>query len=286
MAAMFAPLGKHFWMSETSGYHSTWSDTGAFGLAKSIYLALKFGHINAWVWWTLSENPGSGDDVYTLMYNKLPTSRYYASKQYYRYIRPGAIMVNVSSTDSTILPLAFWNGAQAMLTYVFINNSSKLKTATITQTHLPSNVSVYRSSKTENCVAVNAYNAGVITLPDSSITTVVFQGTNNSPTINQPDDTVLLASNGKATIKLKGISDGDNDHDAQTVILTSSSSNTAIVPTPALTKLTDSTYNLTFTPASDTGTVNVTVNLQDNGSTDLSEQQFYHFQSKNNSIYK
>ena len=277
--ANVAPSGKHLWMSETSGYSSSWLDTGStpgsFSIARAIFNALKNGHVSAWVWWSLSDG---SDDVYCLEANLVPTKKYYASKQYYRYIRPGAVMVDAQSNDTSVLSAAFLDGAESMLTYILINNSSVQKTVSINQTNLPANVAVYLTDATENCVTVNSnYSSGKVTLPPTSITTVVFTGTIKSPTINKPNDTILLANTGQCVIKLTGISDGNNDNDALNVSLTASSSNNAVIPTPTLTKISDSTYNLKFTPATDTGTVTITVNLTDNGSTDLFNSSFTTF---------
>ena len=276
--ANVASSGKHLWMTETSGYAENWTDTGAFGVGKAIFTALKDGHVNAWVWEELNAGSEEGTPYgQPLMINLTPTSKYYVSKLFYRYVRPGAVMVDVQSNDTSILPLCFVDGGNAQVTYVFINKTSEEKTAAITLNNLPLNVAAYRSSSSENCVPVSVYSSGSVTLKAQSITTIVFSGTNKSPVINKPSDTTILKVNGQCNITLTGISDGDNDGNKQTVTLTTTSSNTAVIPTPALTKLTDSTYSLTFTPLTDTGTVTVTVNLTDNGSTDLLNSSFTTF---------
>ncbi len=90
--------GKELWMTETSGYSSDWN--GAFDLGYSVMLALKYGKISAWVHWYISGN---------LMNNNIPNKKFYALKSFYKYIRPGAVMMDAGSADPDIIPVAFRN---------------------------------------------------------------------------------------------------------------------------------------------------------------------------------
>lgn len=89
------PMGKKQWMTETSGYDDTWEgEPGAFALALDIMSALNNGNVAGWVWWQGSENPGSSNiGEFALMNGLVKGKKYYASKQFYRYIRPGAVRV-------------------------------------------------------------------------------------------------------------------------------------------------------------------------------------------------
>ena len=69
---------------------------GAFDLAQAIFAALYYGKVSAWLWWQGSEN--SGMTEFSLMQGTRVGKRYYASKQFYRYVRPGARMVRTAST--------------------------------------------------------------------------------------------------------------------------------------------------------------------------------------------
>jgi len=267
--------GKNLWMTETSGYPSTW--TGGFNLAKSMYLALKFGKISAWVWWSWY-NPYSENETLVGSSNS-PTKKYWVSKNYFRYIRPGAVMIDATSTDPDINVLAFKDGKNATLTYVFLNTGNTQKIATLDEANLPTNAKVYRTSETENCAEVNSYNTGTIALPAKSISTLVFKGENKTPTINQIQDTTLLINPPQCNIQLTNITDGDNGN--QVLSISASSSDNSIISDLIITKVGATSYNLSFTPlANKFGEVKIDVKVTDNGSSDILNQTTTSFKVK------
>ena len=99
-----AAYGKPLWMTETSGYENSYA--GAVKLAKAMYTAIKYGNVSAWVFWSLSTTTL---DAYSLMGNGGEKSkRYYVSKNFYKYIRPGAVRTDASAPEGTnVFPLAF-----------------------------------------------------------------------------------------------------------------------------------------------------------------------------------
>jgi len=172
--------GKHFWMTETSGFSDTWTGTsGAFSLGTQIFSGLKYGHLSAWVWWQLSE-PGGGN--YALMDYGTPNKKYYASKQFYRYIRPNAVMVDAGTDDSTVQPAAFTHSTNNTLTIVLINSATSSKTAnlSVSGSIVPTSYTGYRTSSSENCVNIGTVTTSV-TLPASSITTLYGTATGGTP---------------------------------------------------------------------------------------------------------
>ncbi len=180
----FWPTGKHFWMTETSGYHDTWADSRQ--LAQSIYAALKYGHASAWVWWQLSE---SGLSEYVLMNLGTPSKRYYISKHYYRYIRPEAVMVEGISDDPNILAVAFKHNTQSTATLVLINTSGLAKTIhlDIDGDILPAKYTQYRTTSSENCVTVGTVeHNGSFVMPASSV--VTLYGTDLCPACDLDGD--------------------------------------------------------------------------------------------------
>ncbi len=162
-----AGTGKPLWMTETSGYKENWKD--AMQLAQAIYAALKYGKISAWVWWQMSEK---GLGQYVLMDLGKPGKRYYVSKNYYRYIRPGAVMVDVAVGDESILVTGFTHAAKKTLTLVVINTNEQPKNIALAGDGLPSNFTLYRTSSSEDCTnAGTISNSDSITLPARSVTT-------------------------------------------------------------------------------------------------------------------
>jgi O-glycosyl hydrolase len=160
---LIASTGKGAWMTETSGIEmDTWPKTLQIGTA--IGTALKYGHISAWVWW-------QGTDGYEW---KKDDKWYAISKHFYRYIRPGAVMVDADCTDKDILSMAFMHPEEKRFTIVILNSAATAKTVALTGTKVPENFTRYRTtdSATDNC-----FNAGTvgrfITLPGYSIVTLV-----------------------------------------------------------------------------------------------------------------
>jgi O-glycosyl hydrolase len=166
-------VNKSLWMTETSGYDQNWS--GAMQLAQMIYAALKFGKLSAWVYWTIS---AGGADAYHLMVGENATPLYYVSKNYYRYVRPGAVMIDGVSDDTTVFSLAFRHPTNNTLAIVLINVGAAATTATITGSSLPT-FTRYLTSSTVNCVSQGTTGATNIPLPANSVTTLY--GTNYSP---------------------------------------------------------------------------------------------------------
>jgi glucuronoarabinoxylan endo-1,4-beta-xylanase len=193
------PTGKGLWMTETSGYSDTWTD--AFHLAEMIYAGLRHGKMSAWVWWQLSEN--TSNSVYVFMYNGNPTKRYYVHKQFYRYIRPDAVMIGAPvSGDTLTFVTAFHHRQNQTLSVVLLNANTSSRTVTLSGTELPT-FQVYRTSGSENCV--NAGTAtGSVTLPANSITTLYGTGYNPSTPVIDPIsgrvNPAALASMGSARV--------------------------------------------------------------------------------------
>ncbi|HSY42101.1 MAG TPA: hypothetical protein VLA79_21345, partial [Polyangia bacterium] len=168
------PHAKTTWMTETSGYTDNWSDSnGARNLAYAIYAALSAGQASAWIWWQGSAL-GGAPDQYTLMGGtQYLGKRYYVSKNFYRYIRPGAKSVQISSTDPTLFLVAFTNPGSGAFTIVAINTDTSDKTLTIGGANVPQTFDTYRTSASENCVSAGNMANGAITLKADSVTTLV-----------------------------------------------------------------------------------------------------------------
>jgi len=260
---------KQLWMTETSGYSDSWTASpGAFDLGKAIYLALKYGKVSAWVWWQLG---GAGSE-YELMGNNdgSPTKRYYVSKNYYRYIRPGAVQIESSSPDNSVYVVAFkhsgnssYSAVKPQVTVVLLNTSTSSKTVKLTGRNIPSTMQAYRTSATENCVSVGSVNTSGISLLGQTITTLVYQGTNKGPTVNTPADVVIVKNTAK-TVSLTGVTAGQGE--TGTVTVTAEAMDKSLIPSVSVTGSAPN-YTLSFTPATDkTGSTVIRVYVKDNGS--------------------
>ena len=182
MSSHFAePMNKPLWMTETSGFVDTWKagaggkaagNSGAADLAYSMYAALYYGRASAWVWWQGSEINGFTDASLMAGTQSL-SKRYYVSKQFFRFIRPGARMVKVTSSDSKVLAVAFEHASMGSFTAILINASSSRKIVNLAGVNVPSTLTMYTTSASDNCANKGTVNAASIALLPGTVNTLV-----------------------------------------------------------------------------------------------------------------
>jgi O-glycosyl hydrolase len=153
------------WMTETSGFSEGLQ--GAFEMSTALHLALRFGKISAWVYWYMT------DDI---IVNNIPNSKFYAFKQYYRFIRPGAVQVDIQTDDPSLLVTAFKNTADSTFTIVLINISDAAKSLEFNWDGKPASFRYYRTSESEHCEELGLFNSSAIKLTPRSISTLVNEG--------------------------------------------------------------------------------------------------------------
>jgi O-glycosyl hydrolase len=172
------PSGKPVWMTETSSYYNDWKRTdgksGALDLAMDIQSALYYGTASAWVWWQGSSFPQDG---FNLMAGTQKGKKYYVSKHFYRFIRPGAKMVklNFNPTDK-VFGSAFEHTGMEAFTVVLINTSDKNMKVDLTGANIPAEFDFYLTTleTTVNCQKKDAkVKKDEIVLPPASVATLV-----------------------------------------------------------------------------------------------------------------
>ncbi|MEP6947898.1 MAG: PKD domain-containing protein [Ginsengibacter sp.] len=158
------------WMTETSGFSNDMK--GAMDLSKAMYTAITFGNVSAWLHWSLST---ATLDSYSLMSSSGARSkRYYISKNFYRYVRPGDYRIQSSAPDQTnIYPLAFKNDTAHTNTIVLINDNTEGRAVKLVGAALPSQFSMFVTSVDDDCKddGVINTNDGFL-LPANSVTTL------------------------------------------------------------------------------------------------------------------
>ena len=179
--AAVARTGRPTWMTETSGYVDAWEGgknakgeerPGAFDLAQAIFAALNYGKVSAWLWWQGSESQGMTE--FSLMQGTRVGKRYYASKQFYRYIRPGARMVRSVSDDAQVLAAAFTHDRIGNFVTVLINGSRTDKTVKLVADGVPAELDAFlTSASTPIGTQPRRVERDAIVLPARSIMTVV-----------------------------------------------------------------------------------------------------------------
>jgi glucuronoarabinoxylan endo-1,4-beta-xylanase len=169
VAARAIPNGKAVWQTETSGYFDNWTD--AFSYGTGIYTALKYGQVSAWVYLNVNTDDAQTERSYSK--NGTPQWPYYTAKNFSRWIRPGAVMVDAVSSDSAnLLSVAFHHADNRTLTLVVVNQSNSSRNATVAGHNIPA-FSLFRSSSSERCVSAGqAASGATISFPAQSITTL------------------------------------------------------------------------------------------------------------------
>ncbi len=157
------------WMTETSGYENTMD--GAIALSRAMYIALNYGNVSAWLFWSLSTTQL---DAYSLMSAAGEKSkRYFVSKNFYKYIRPGARRFKITSDDEHLLPLAFHNAGDQSSTLIFINDASTGKAFRLAGTGIRSRYTAAVTNSSANCESPGEVNsADAILIPGGSVLTL------------------------------------------------------------------------------------------------------------------
>jgi hypothetical protein len=92
-------------------------------------------------------------------------------QMYARYIRPGAVRVECTSSDQNVWSLAFTHDLQKTVTVLLLNTSSTSSTAAVSGTGLPAQFDVIQASANQNCVSIGTAAPGAsVSLTPQSIT--------------------------------------------------------------------------------------------------------------------
>ncbi|SFV27032.1 PKD domain-containing protein [Thermoflavifilum thermophilum] len=164
-----APYGIPLWMTETSGFSNDWN--GAMSLAKAMYTAFRFGNISAWLFWTIST---SQIDSYSLMdVNGNKSLRYFVSKNFYKFVRPGYIRAGISADTSThIYPLVFKDPQGRHITVILINDGAD-QAVQLSGNGLPQQFVQYLTNANTKFDSIGMIpSSKAILLPASSVTTL------------------------------------------------------------------------------------------------------------------
>ncbi|MDP4214242.1 MAG: glycoside hydrolase family 30 beta sandwich domain-containing protein [Bacteroidota bacterium] len=167
-----AAYGKPLWMTETSGFPDDFN--GAMALGKAMLTAIKFGNVSAWLFWQLSQ---SKTDEFSLMNTAgAKSKRYYVSKNFYKFIRPGAIRFSAEAPDgSNVYAVAFRNSTDGSIVLVLINDDPKqVKQIKLSPAGLPTSFELYSTTITDNCADKGMVNTEkIFTIPANSVVTLV-----------------------------------------------------------------------------------------------------------------
>ena len=180
--------GKQIWMTETGGGQQAWdvadqygNQNGALGLAVMMHEAIVHGDVSAYLHWQTANDQPAGTGTLTEG-TDTSSRKYSAAKHFYRYIRPGAQRVEVSSANvEGVLTSAFVHDEQQSLTLVLINTGTEEKELSIDISSIlgafsPDEYLAFRTSESETFLGlpdlVPQDGRLIVTLPGKSVTTV------------------------------------------------------------------------------------------------------------------
>ena len=254
---------KELWMSET------WVEGGSFAnaldVAGAIHGSLWAGNISLWTNWSFGEMQ---------LYRNQPTSSFYTSKNYFRFIRPGALRIKTTSNNEDVMVSAFEHVENNTLTIVVINKASLAKPARLFGSNLPKGFKAFRTTQYENCIEVDSVGRDVFILPPRSVTTFI---SSEFPLlkIDAVPDQHLGLNDPEQTITLTGINDGMGGTASLTLSVKTDNA-TLITGLNVSAVQPDGTATLNYTPGTDqTGSGRIIVTVTD-GSNET-EISFYVF---------
>jgi hypothetical protein len=175
------PTGKPTWQTEISGFApNRWLDLsgadpvhGAFSLGLAIQVALRHGKVAAWVWWQGTDSKLGQYGLTAADFSKGLT--FYASKQFYRFVRPGAVMVAAASSDAPLVVTAFEHSTLGNFVVVICNDSDNPVATSITGDAVPRTYAGFLSSAAtgDTCRAIGEVLSSRVSMPGRGILTLV-----------------------------------------------------------------------------------------------------------------
>jgi O-glycosyl hydrolase len=169
----YREAGKPIWTTESNPWAIHW--LAGMLMAESIYNSFYYGNTSVWMSHMISGNPGQPFVEYYSITNHLEekSPKYYALRQFSKYIRPGAVRIETSSTNNDILAIGFKHTPEKSLTLVLINKSRNSLHVKL-DGNLKIKLNMERSSANEQAVntgTTSSSNSHLI-LPPQSITTL------------------------------------------------------------------------------------------------------------------
>lgn len=253
---------KELWMTETFKEYKEYAD--AMYMANAIYGSVVAGNVSHWTTWAFT-------GAYFDTKSNQPTPMLYTTRNFSKFIRPGARRINGIITGSpNVLSSAFLNEKEdeGSVVSVLINNGLTPQTVKLSGAGLPSQFDVHQTTESINCQMVGTISStGILLLPAKSVTTLTGTYGNQAPTIESRADIALLNSAPEnQTIQLSGITDGDLDA-IQEISITATSSNPSIISHPTIDYTQgEETAVLNYSHMGSTlGSAIITLRLKDNG---------------------
>lgn len=174
--------GLPLWMSEWTEMQQgrDYGMDSALVLANTVHDDLTIGGVTSWQYWIAVSKYNFRDGlIYTREYGERieETKRLWALGNYSRFVRPGAVRVDVSAENEALRVSGYLNPEPNSLVLVVINNSVEPQSITLSNGDFQaSGLSVYETSETHDLAQIYSGEAqDAYTLAPTSITTFVFE---------------------------------------------------------------------------------------------------------------
>jgi O-glycosyl hydrolase len=186
---LVARYRKPLWMTEFSNYsgafsgreQGTWKEGLAW--ARHVHLALVEGECSAVLFWGLYFDK-KGEALIYAKENKAEkyeiTPKFYTSKNWFRFVRPGAYRVDCLPAEGKLEASAFWHPRRRELVAVVVNPGRLERYARVRVDGLPApkSTQLHRTSEREKCVKLDPEREKVdahrLRFPPESVSTLVF----------------------------------------------------------------------------------------------------------------
>ncbi len=242
---------KELWMTETYIEGGTFNN--ALDLAGAIHGSLWAGNVSLWTNWSFGDMQLSRNQ---------PTNSFYTSKNYFRFIRPGALRIRTATNNQDVMVSAFEHPENKTMTVVVINKSLLAKSARLYGNNIPSGFKAFRTTENEKCLEVDSITGDVFMLPPRSVTT--FYSTELSVLkINAVPDINLNINDPEQTVDLSGIDDGSGG--ISNLVLSAETDNSTLITGLNVGAVqAGGTATLSITPGTDqSGLARITVIVSD-----------------------
>ncbi len=242
---------KQLWMTETFLQYNGFTD--AMKVAGAIHGGLRYGNISWWTNWAFEG---------VQITKNLPNSAFYTTKNYFKYVRPGAVRVGSSSTNPDIMEVAFYHPVNKTYTIILLNKAASANSVQITGNNIPGKFKAFRTTAFENFVEIDSVKNSIFLLPANSVTTL-YSTENSILAINAVADQYIEHNAGPQQVALSGIDNGSGSTNGLNISV--KSDNPVLIPDISVGTINaDGTANLNYTPAADqNGDAKVTLTLSD-----------------------
>lgn len=250
---------KEFWMTERTPIVKTWDKI--LTLSTEISTAFTCADISLWTQW---------DFLGSFLTKGKSNQLAYAQSQYTKFVKPGAVRVSATNSNSNLFISSFVNSTNHgnKLATVIVNNGTSPVSIDFDGTGIPTTYDVQQTYNMSFAkVTANGMTKGTpYLLPAKSITTFTAQVENAAPTIDAIPVQRIDQNQTQQSVSLTGITDGGEGNQTISIDATVTTGSSLITNVYIDYSSPNNTALLHYTPVADkTGNAIIKVTVSDNG---------------------